>query len=144
MMTLDNYQSLVEPKILERGLEYYNLGAILEFNAISSNCFVAIVESFYSDRTYRVEVDLSKREICNSSCSCPYDWGNICKHEVAVYLEIKDYKAIESEVEMPKNDQIALAKELLSNADDVDVIAFVRDYLSINEKFREAFILDFK
>lgn len=145
-MTLDNYKPFVSKKILARGIEYYESGAIIEFSEISSNHYVAIVESFYNDVTYRVEVDVFNNEIRNSFCTCPYGWGNTCKHEVAVYMEIENCKLLD--VEKVNNggddEQNQIALNLLNQADEVDIIAFVEEYLIKDKKFRDAFIEDFK
>lgn len=42
---------------------------------------------------YRVDIDASSGE---NSCTCPYDWGEVCKHTVAVaQLALLDGAAIE-------------------------------------------------
>jgi len=41
------------------------------------------VRSDTEDKTYRVEIAGFKSGTLKSSCSCPYDWGGICKHRVA-------------------------------------------------------------
>jgi uncharacterized Zn finger protein len=35
---------------------------------------------------YRVQVTLADYGIGDTSCTCPYDWGGICKHIVATLL----------------------------------------------------------
>jgi uncharacterized Zn finger protein len=35
---------------------------------------------------YRVEVTLDAGGVSAASCTCPYDWGGLCKHEVALLL----------------------------------------------------------
>jgi non-specific serine/threonine protein kinase len=41
------------------------------------------VRSDSEDKVYRVEVSGFKSGTLKSSCTCPYDWGGICKHRVA-------------------------------------------------------------
>ncbi|VAW13245.1 DEAD/DEAH box helicase-like protein [hydrothermal vent metagenome] len=44
-----------------------------------------------SHNTYTVHFYGIQNGLISSSCSCPYDWGNICKHEVSVAWEIDDF-----------------------------------------------------
>ena len=54
---------------------------------------------------YRVDIDGATGE---NSCTCPYDWGEVCKHTVAVaQLALIDGAAIE-EASMQKHAQIDL------------------------------------
>ena len=40
----------------------------------------------YGSQTYQVSATLNREGIAECYCSCPYDWGGICKHEVALLL----------------------------------------------------------
>lgn len=42
---------------------------------------------------YEVEIQLaSGEEIAVHTCDCPYDWGEYCKHEIAVLMAIREHK----------------------------------------------------
>ena len=43
----------------------------------------------YGTRPYLVEIDYFQDPI-KTSCSCPYDWGGICKHQVGALLYLKE------------------------------------------------------
>lgn len=52
---------------------------------------------------YRVQVSLTDRGVAETSCTCPFEWGGICKHIVAVLLfwvherdEIEEKMALET------------------------------------------------
>ncbi len=36
------------------------------------------------DEPYRISVTLGARGIGETPCTCPYDWGGVCKHVVAL------------------------------------------------------------
>ena len=73
---------------------------------------------------YRVDIDCATGE---NSCTCPYDWGEICKHTVAVaQLALIDGAAIE-EASMQKH-----AAFDLENWGEDDVIALLD---KLKEKF---------
>lgn len=78
-----------DSKIVERGRNYYKNGYVVEIEELTSNDYNAIVMG--SD-IYAVNVVLTDdREIYTHQCNCPYDSGPICKHKVAVLLEIEDH-----------------------------------------------------
>lgn len=74
--------------IWERGKAYFQDGMVEEI-AQTSNCFTAQVEGS-GDAYYTVEVHVAEDgAISQWHCDCPYD-GVVCKHVVAVVLEIED------------------------------------------------------
>jgi len=86
-MLLSDFEQDIDPKVLARGREYYQTGRIISITE-KNGAFLARVEG--SER-YRVAVELSdKREIRYSSCTCPYDQAEICKHQVAVFLALRE------------------------------------------------------
>lgn len=70
---------------------------------------------------YRVDLDASDGEV---SCTCPYDWGEVCKHAVAVaLLALSDAESIEESTlrrtqsalriaDLSEDDAIAILEEL--------------------------------
>ncbi len=76
---------------------------------------------------YRVDIDAETGE---NSCTCPYDWGEVCKHTVAVaQLALVDGEAIE---------EISLQRHAAINLDawgEDDVIALLDQ---LKEKFPQA------
>jgi uncharacterized Zn finger protein len=66
----------------DRGEQYYSRGAITgptrQDNRIWAEC--------YGSELYQVSAVLTQSNVTDLSCSCPYDWGGACKHEVALLL----------------------------------------------------------
>ena len=84
---LDGWMSLFRPHILERGLNYYESGAVeaVEQTANGYRGRVAGTEE------YEVEIEIKDGRIHDMYCDCPYAAdGNYCKHMAAVLYEIEE------------------------------------------------------
>lgn len=130
-LTLTNFEGLIEPKIIERGYDYYKRGRIRKVEKTGENEFTAI--AFGSD-DYEVYVKVEGEKIVESECDCPYDWGNICKHEVAVYYQIRYGNFTEV------NDKTS---EILKNLSSEDLLRFVSNLLKRDRNFRRKFLREF-
>jgi len=82
-LTEQEIRDLANEKSFERGEELYDCGAISgtyrKGNTILGKCDGS--EAI----PYDIEIDLSDDEI-DPFCSCPFDWGGICKHQVTLLL----------------------------------------------------------
>lgn len=86
-MTLANFEDYIEYRILARGLYYFKNGNI---ESLELDGDVWQAEVCGSD-DYIVTVSVSADgEITSSYCDCPYDMGDVCKHEVAVYYALRE------------------------------------------------------
>ena len=87
-MTLNDFEKIVEQKILDRGFDYYEQDLIASIEQVEINEFCATV---LGSEEYNVFIKLdNQQKVIEHSCDCPYDWGNICKHEVATLFYLKD------------------------------------------------------
>ena len=88
MFTEADLEALVPPKIFERGSAYYYednaVGRILR----TSDTFKAKVEG---TETYRVELTIRAGKPPKIYCDCPYDYGDVCKHGIALGLAVLDW-----------------------------------------------------
>ncbi|MGB4407227.1 MAG: SWIM zinc finger family protein [Sphaerochaeta sp.] len=93
-MNLDDFEDDIEPAItLIRGEGYYLDGSVLSLEMPYPNHYSAKVAG---SRIYQVTLVLDDdREIEEIACTCPYDWGEYCKHEVAVLYALRDQLASE-------------------------------------------------
>ena len=77
-------QELATATSFERGLSYFIRGAIQNpvrrGNMLQAECEGSAAVN------YRLRVELSEARIADTWCSCPYDYGGICKHLVALLL----------------------------------------------------------
>lgn len=81
-LTEAQIRKLASPQSFDRGKRYYNDGAI--YNAIQQGNDLRA--DCHGSENYHLRVTLGKGGIESSSCTCPYDWGGLCKHEVALLL----------------------------------------------------------
>lgn len=145
MITLDNFESFVPYKILQRGQEYYEMGTVSHLVETYPGKWEAIVEG---TENYSVEVSIENGELDYWDCDCPYD-GEICKHVVATLLAIRNNNAkvkrsafaiLPAEPALPVEEVIILAAEtdkLLSLVQPQELTKFVYEYASQNKDFRE-------
>ena len=86
---IDRYINFkASPQVQERGIELYNQGAVsLSYANEASDAWHFSVQG---GQRYAVIIrDLNKGDL-KTSCSCPFEWGSICKHTVAALMFIKD------------------------------------------------------
>ena len=86
MITIDNFEGIVPYKILMRGEEYYESGAVSDLKETLPGEWTATVDG---TRSYTVEISLEGDKVDSWYCDCPYD-GGICKHVVATLFAIRD------------------------------------------------------
>lgn len=118
-------KQLASAQSFERGQRYYRGGAILEpvrqGNELRGYC----EGSEY--QPYRITVTLGVRGIESTYCTCPYDWGGICKHIAALLLmwvhEPETFTEIppvdETLANRSKEELVALIKEMLKREPDL-------------------------
>ncbi len=75
-------QALATEQSFERGQRYYRNGAI--FNPVIQG------QTLWADcegtEVYQSRAILGPKGVEDSDCTCPYDWGGLCKHLVALLL----------------------------------------------------------
>ena len=130
-MTLTNFEGLVEAKIVERGYDYYKRGRTAKVEKVGEGEFNAI--AFGSD-DYEVYVKIEGERIVEYECDCPYDWGNTCKHAVAVFYQIR-YGNFSNTGDK--------TREILDNLRDDALRRFVSIMLKKDRRFRRKFLRGF-
>ena len=146
MITLDNFESCVPYRILLRGEEYYEIGAVSELEEDSPGEWTATVEG---TENYSVEISMDGKEIKSWYCDCPYD-GEICKHVVATLLAIRDnekkvnrsaFSKVKVEVEEAVViDETVDIQQLLSFANPQELSQFIYEYASMHSEFKTALL----
>jgi uncharacterized Zn finger protein len=111
-VNIKDFESQIDSKILARGREYYKRGYIASLEYDDGE-WIADVEG--SDN-YTVTVSLSDNgDIEDTFCDCPYDWGEHCKHQVAVFFELRE-KYSKPEGKAQKSDKSDSARKLIRSA----------------------------
>lgn len=83
-LTEAQVRKLASAQSFERGMSYYHDGAIVEPVLQGMELRAECAGSEYEP--YEISVTLDAKGIAQTSCTCPYDWGGICKHIVALLL----------------------------------------------------------
>ncbi|MFT8321990.1 MAG: hypothetical protein ABF649_13900 [Bacillus sp. (in: firmicutes)] len=85
-MNINNFESYIDAIILDRGYSYYMDGNVVEVFKQSENKYLFHIEGSHD---YGVFVEIKDNgDIVYSACDCPYDFGSVCKHEVAAYYQL--------------------------------------------------------
>lgn len=88
-MTIRDFEESIDRVILGRGYDYYEEGHINDMYQEADGTYIFEVEG---TEDYQVGVRINDNEsIIYSYCNCPYDYGPVCKHEVAAYFRLRDY-----------------------------------------------------
>lgn len=82
------FLSDIDPVILARGEDYYRSGRVE--SVVWEENHAAAEVSGSEEEPYLAELDFSDSgEVEDWSCSCPYEWGPVCKHIAAALLAIQ-------------------------------------------------------
>ena len=130
-MKLKSFESDVERKIVERGLDYYRSGDVKKLEKVGENEFSAVV---FGSEKYSVYVKLKDKTIVEHECDCPYDWGNVCKHKVAVFYSIRNGNF---------SDASGKLNSLLANLHESALRKFISNLLKKDLRFRREFLREF-
>lgn len=87
-MNINDFENLIDPKILDRGFDYYEYDQVMEVDVVGIGEYSAKVRGSI---TYSIFIGLNGQfDVIEHICSCPFDWGPYCKHKVAVLYYIRD------------------------------------------------------
>jgi hypothetical protein len=87
-LTFANFKQIIPAQILARGRDYVRQGQILDLSFDEEELiWEAQVEG---TDLYDVRIELQSNGGLNSSCTCPYDMGEHCKHVAAVLYAIEE------------------------------------------------------
>lgn len=145
-MTLQNFENQIDPVILKRGKEYFNNDSVEFLEEIKEGYWTA---NILGTEEYTIEIQIgSKESIKQYSCDCPYDYGDICKHIVAVLYAISKEKNIDI---LPKSTNIEKTPKqrkptfdvLLDKIELKEYQDFIKQYSQINKNFKDQFELYF-
>ena len=130
-LTLDNFEQSVESKIVERGLNYFKGGDVARLEKVGENEFSAVV---FGSEKYSLYVKINGDAIVEHECDCPYDYGNVCKHKVAVFYAIRNgnFRNVSDKL-----------NSLLENLHESALRRFVSNLFKKDSQFRREFLREF-
>ena len=118
-------RALVSAEIFNRGRDYARSGAV---GRLTRRGDVVSVEVEGSDAApYRVKIRLSETGFADATCTCPYEWGNYCKHVAATLICLAE-----------RPDDVHILKplsEILSDLDNASLLALVLRRTDVDEDF---------
>lgn len=152
IMNINNFKKYIDKTILKRGYDYYTDGNILDTCNEGDNTYTFEVQG---SEEYQVVVQLDDNgEIIYSKCNCSYDFGPICKHEVAAYYELAEHIgnvinnkdenaniAVNNEKVKKKKDKEPEIKEVLSNLSKEKLIDIILDITKKDRTLKNSIIV---
>lgn len=124
----DTIMELATANSHAKGVEYARRGAVRQLTS-DGDCFRALVQGSYLYTVCLWEQD----GVVASSCTCPYDWGGICKHVVAVMtrlLELQNSGQADINVQTSSGPDVAnmSLSELLDSTTHFQLKIFMRQF----------------
>ena len=118
-LTEGDIRQLSNEQSFSRGQDYYRGGALFELVCQENELRAYCEGSSYEP--YRVSAMLGPQGIERTHCTCPYDWGGICKHRVALLL---------TWVHEPESfHEVAPLEELLADRSREELVALIKEML---------------
>jgi uncharacterized Zn finger protein len=132
-MTINNFEQNIDTRLLERGLQYYQEGNILTIEQIDEGIWEAIIAG---SENYHIAIELNHEKIIKSSCSCPYDLGEYCKHKIAVFNFLK-YSDL---AKNPHSEKIKKVQYIVDDFSPEKLKIILLDILKENKDLRNKFL----
>src|SRR4030042_723399 len=147
---LSQFLQLANKTILDRGREYFRNGHVISFEEVQPGEYEAVVEG---TEDYLVNLTVINGNLEDCSCTCPYDYGSVCKHIVAavMYLQ-KEESGLQEPPKGKKSDKKPAAKrktiseqvdEMLGSLSNDDLKEFIKKQCISDPAFRRSFISGF-
>ncbi|NMD72609.1 hypothetical protein HHO41_20435 [Bacillus sp. DNRA2] len=142
-MNLHSFQQLIDETILDRGHDYHLNGKIIELQRSVDGDFIfqALGSEDY-DVVVKIDGDGT---ILYSSCDCPYDYGPICKHEVAAFYDIFERfnnNGFKNEKQTVALQRLTLS-EVLQNLSKNELIKIIEDIANEDTVLEERLIFTY-
>ncbi|MGM8216433.1 SWIM zinc finger family protein [Bacillaceae bacterium W0354] len=141
-MKLIDFEEYIEDVILERGYNYFFNDHVEKIHEKYDSYFVVDVTG---TNDYTVEIELSEDDtILRSTCDCPYDWGDYCKHEVAALYAIKELLHEPNNIKTTEAKQNKLdLKEILSDLSKDQLIQIILNITSEYQQLEKEIFFQF-
>jgi uncharacterized Zn finger protein len=148
-LKLKNFEELLDPIIVERGLQYYDEGAVHDLQKAAPGLWMATVNG---TADYLVSVSIHRSVVNDWECDCPYDHGPVCKHVVAVFYEIADALLLDNEdaktrkkpqTKKKHKTQKEQLNEILDKVEKNDLVKFIGKQINQDTGLRHVFMAHF-
>jgi len=147
-MTLNDFESEIDPVIVERGWEYFSSGAVTDLEEEDAFCWSAFVAG---TDDYEVSVFFEEDVIIDWNCDCPYDHRPVCKHVAATLFAIraleenlKDEKNLSGTNKNISNRQKPTdIQQILNQLTHEEIKGFLEKQLKSNKELRSKLLVSF-
>ena len=138
-MNYSDFESEIDPRILERGKDYTLKGLVQDLTKEGGHWYATV------DGTHSYEVVIKGiRKIQYWECDCPYDQGPICKHVVATMYAIREQMAADR-INKPKQKKKGKKPidEIFNNAEPADLLQFFKKNLRYHKTLKQKLLTEF-
>lgn len=135
--TIAEFLSHVEPRIYERGVQYYKGDMVMRLVRDGEHFAAQVSGSDWEP--YDVDILLTEDErVKDWSCTCPYDGGDVCKHVVAALLAIQNGEAKAKKPASKAGGKKAEAslETMLAGASKQELAALILEHAGQDKYFR--------
>lgn len=141
---LKDFEQHIDAAILARGRSYYNSGQVSEAEELYPSQFEATV---WGSAPYNVRIKLEGEQVTQYSCTCPYDYGPVCKHVVALMYYLRRDMETEPQSKPRKASKRKTVSqqidELLTGVSHKDLIDFSRELAVKDKQYRRKLMTAF-
>ncbi|GAB3274511.1 hypothetical protein GCM10027347_47440 [Larkinella harenae] len=138
MLTIDNFDSQLDPNTLQNGRSYFKRKAVLYLQSSGQDLWHAEVEG---TEVYSVEIRLANRQVVHAFCDCSAQ-DLFCKHTVAVLLVLRE-QLKKPAAKTRKNTKKLTIDVLLEKVSDDELRRFVSGYAASDSVFASKIQLHF-
>ena len=144
-MNLDDFEKQIDLKIVGRGYEYFLDDLVEGPEFLGDGVWLATV---YGSESYRVEIHTdpeNSRSIRDWRCNCPYDYGPVCKHVVAVLYAMTgpEHQEPDSSNKKKKTEPKDHIRKIFKNTNREDLQEFILTCITSMDGFGNRFLAHF-
>jgi uncharacterized Zn finger protein len=142
-MNINNFETYINKTIVDRGYSYYIEGNVVEAFGQGENEYIFHIEG--SDE-YEVLVEIGDNgDILNSDCDCPYDFGPVCKHEVAAYFQLNEMlnQVMTNDNKMNKSSKRTTIQEILNKLSKEELITIITNIANNDTTLENSIIVKY-
>ena len=137
LVNIQDVLNVADERIIARGQEYHEDGMVVEWHHSSATTIEASVQGSEDD-PYTVEIKTDGHgRITDCFCDCPYDYGDICKHIVAVLLALEDSEAEDGSQSASATSRPS-ARQVLEKLTEAQMRDFLRQQIASDKQLAKA------
>lgn len=140
---ISEFEEYIDEIILGRGYDYYVNGDVISLKNTSTGYWEALVQG---SSTYKLSLRVEDHMLTEHSCTCPYDFGPVCKHIAAALYQLEQLEGAGNGewVEADSHaDPEGSLKEMGQNCTKEELLDFICELAGRDETFKHQFLIRF-